>query len=226
MHRSYFKICVAGMVAAWFAHETAKAQALHFGIKGGVPLTDAVDASYGNRGAAKRYTLGPSIEIGLRSSFGVEVSGLYRRTGYNTSENFFGQTLLRRVSANSWEFPFLAKYYLSPWFASRRPYVSGGYSLRYVSHVQEFVHSFGRDFLTGEPFDRTYTLNGRFLLRDNPGHGATVGGGILFTTGQFRIAAEIRYTRWHGFAFSEIGSRGFFVQSAQNQVDFLLTLSF
>src|SRR6059036_887341 len=135
MHRVNLNIFLAGMIVAWIvlARETAKAQALHFGIKGGVPLTDALNTSYGNRAAAKRNIVGPSIEIGLPSSFGVEVSGLYRRTGYNTSEDFIGQTMLRRVRANSWEFPFLVKYYLCPWFASRRPYVCGGYSLRYVS---------------------------------------------------------------------------------------------
>jgi hypothetical protein len=229
MHRSDFTICVAGMLAAWvlFARETAQAQALSFGIKGGVPLTDAVDASYGNRAAAKRYTLGPSIEIVLPFSFGLEVSGLYRRTGYNTSTGYLGQTSLRRVRANSWEFPFLVKYYLPPRSASMRPYVSGGYSLRNLSHVQEFVHEFGRDYLTGEPFDKTYIRNGSYLLIDNPTHGATLGGGMLFRNRRLRIAPEIRYTRWSGYAtFLEAGPRGYFVLSAANQWDLLLSLTF
>src|SRR5438093_10395488 len=116
MHRSVFEIHIVGVLAAWVmcTPGTAQAQALSFGIKGGVPLTDVVDTSFGNRPAAKRYTLGPTIEIGLPFSFAVEVSMLYRRTGYNTdSTDSLGlEHVLRRIRGNAWEFAFLVNYYL------------------------------------------------------------------------------------------------------------------
>lgn len=62
---------------------------------------------------------GPTVELLLPHSVGVEVDALYRRVGPD------------RARANSVEVPFLLKRYLhwSGW--QWRPYVSGGYSLRY-----------------------------------------------------------------------------------------------
>jgi hypothetical protein len=63
-------------------------------------------------------------------------------------------------------------------------------------------------------------------LRDNPTHGIAAAGGLRLNFGALHIAPEIRYTRWIGRPFDEQGSQGFFVQSARNQVDFLIGVRF
>ena len=120
----------------------------------------------------------------------------------------------------------MAKYYLRRRALPVRPFVSGGYVVRSLSGIQGAARSFGSDLASGAPFDRTIPLNTSFLLRDNPTHGLAAAGGLQLRAGPLRLAPEFRYTRWTGRAFDEQGSRGFFVQSLQNQVDLLVGLSF
>ena len=207
------------------AAEGTRAQRLSFGVKGGVPLTDAVEGSFGNRSEARRYTVGPTVEVGLPFSLAVEFSALYKRTGYSTADSFFGETDIVQVRANSWEFPMLAKYYLARRL-SIRPFVEGGYVLRRLSGVEGSVHSFGQNIVTGAPFDTTRPLNTAFLLRDDPTHGFAGGGGLRFGAGRLRVAPEFRYTRWTGRGFDEQGSRGFLVQSVENQAEILVGVTF
>ncbi len=217
----------AGALAALFFFFTQHlpAQSLSFGVKAGVPATDAIQGSFGNHAEAPRYTVGPMLELGLPFSFGVEVDALYRRTGYSTSNEAFGITNLTRVRANSWEFPILLKYYL-PGVPLLRPYVSGGYVGRRLFSVSGQSHTFGRDPVTGAVIDQTLKLDTSFLVRDNPTHGVAIGGGVRLRLGPLKLAPEVRYTYWTGRPFDEFGLRGFFVQSPENQVDFLVGLTF
>jgi hypothetical protein len=150
----------------------------------------------------------------------VELSALYRRTGYSTSDTNLGITFLTQVRANSWEFPLLGKFYLPGHFLPVRPFVEAGYVARSLSGVKGVVQGFGTGMIASSP------LNTRELLGDNPTHGFALGGGLQLRVGKLRIAPEIRYTRWTGRAFDTQGSRRFFVQSLQNQADFLLGLRF
>ena len=66
------------------------AQSLSFGVKGGVPLTDAFSTSRGDRvsyaSVTHRYTVGPTAEIGLPLyGLSLEMDALYRRIGWNGS---------------------------------------------------------------------------------------------------------------------------------------------
>ncbi len=197
------------------------AQSFSAGVKGGALLTDPVEGSFGVRSEAKRYTVGPMVEIGLPFGLALEVDALYKRTGYSATSSAFGITTSTQVRANSWEFPILAKYYFS-----RRLYVSGGYVVRSLSGVEATTHEFGVNPATGAPVDSTFRPETAFLLRENPTHGIAVAGGLRLNVGLARIAPEIRYTRWTSPAFDEQGSRGFFVRSTQNQLEFLVGLTF
>jgi hypothetical protein len=181
-----------------FSSRNLPAQALSVGVKGGVPLTDAVEGSFGNRSEAR----------------------------YSTIDTAFGITSITRVRANSWEFPLLVKYYLPSLGVSLRPFVEAGYVVRHLTGVEASAHTFGRDTIAGIPINQTIPLNTSFLVRDDPTHGFAAGGGVRLRFGRLRIAPEVRYTRWTGRGFEEQGSRGFFVQSVQNQADFLVGLSF
>jgi hypothetical protein len=208
-----------------FTAGPATAQLFSVGLKGGIPLTDAVDGSYGVQSKMKRYVVGPMVEIKLPFSFALEADALYRRTGYNSTFSGLQSTGMEQLRANSWEFPLLAKYYFTP-RAPLRLYVSGGYVARRLSGIDAVIHSFGTDVGTGLPFDITYNPVTTYLLQDNPTHGVAIGGGARLHAGFLRISPEIRYTHWGGAPFNTQGSRGYFVTSTENQLDVLIGLSF
>jgi hypothetical protein len=203
-----------------FLPSAARAQSLSVGVKGGVPLTDAFDGSFGVRSEAKRYTVGPTIELGLPLSLAVEVSALYRRTGYSASDTNAGSAFLTQVRANAWEFPILGKLYLPGDFLPVRPFVEAGYVARTFTGVSAVASSLGPGVITLTP------LNTSALLGENPTHGIALGGGLRLKAGGLKISPEIRYTRWTGRPFETRGSRGFFVQPVENQADFFLGLRF
>jgi hypothetical protein len=203
-----------------------QAQPLSFGVKAGVPFNDAVEGSFGLHSEERRYTIGPTVELRLPFSFAAEVSALYKRTGYSTTDSAFGVTTNTRVRANSWEFPILLKYYVPGSELPLKPFIEGGYVVRRLFGVDGVASSFGVDSIAGISVNNTLTLNNSFLTRDNPTSGVTAGGGLRISLGPLRLSPEVRYTRWIGRAFDEQGSRGFFVQSQQNQAEFLLGVSF
>ncbi len=215
-----------GVLALVLINSELHAQSVSFGVKGGVPLTSAVESN-GRVPGAKRYTVGPMIEIALPFSFAFEGDALYRRTGYNVISGDLGTTTDTHLRANSWEFPLLAKYYFGPRRVPVRFYAAGGYVLRHVSGFDISIHSYGTDFLTGRPFDSTFhTGSTQDYVRDNPANGFVAGGGARFHIGHFAVAPEVRYTRWVGVTFNQFGSHGFFVQSLQNQADVLVGITF
>jgi hypothetical protein len=125
------------------------AQSFSFGVKGGVPLTAVVEGN--GPPAAKRYIVGPMIEVGLPFSFAFEANALYRRTGYEAIAGDFGASVSTRLRTNSWEFPLLAKYYFRPRIVPAKFFATGGYVIRYMSGFDISIHSYGTDPQTGEP---------------------------------------------------------------------------
>src|SRR5260370_8004965 len=105
-------IRVAGFVvlALVLINSGLHAQSVSFGVIGGVPLTSAVESN-GPAPGAKRYTVGPMIEIALPFSFAFEADVLYRRTGYDVIAAGLGTVSNTRLPPNSCEFPLLANNY-------------------------------------------------------------------------------------------------------------------
>ena len=200
-------------------------QPVSFGIKGGVPLTNAVGGNFGGGSEASRYTGGLMLELRLPASFAFEANGLYKRTGYRASQTDRSITSAGQVRANSWEFPLLVKYYL-PFAPAVRPFVDGGYVLRRLTGVKGHVHVFGTSPDMGIPIDVTFPMSASTVLHEDPTHGIAAGAGLRLGAGPFHLSPEVRYTRWVGRPFDEQGPRGFFLQSSQNQVELLVGLSF
>ena len=204
------------------------------GVKGGIPLTDALvtssrflsidqlrpsDIFFSN---TKRYTVGPSVELGLPRRLAVEFDALYKRLDYNgmvvasVGPNQFGTRIQTIGTANSWEFPLLLKARS----AGRQLKIFGdlGVSFHRVSasaQVTNFVFSTGTTTITktGSPAE----------LRDPFNAGFVLGGGLEFRVPFLRISPEVRYTHWGSKNFQE--SNGL-LRTNWNQADFLLGITF
>jgi hypothetical protein len=152
------------------ATQGALAQPVSFGLKGGVPLADAVGGNFGGSSEARQYTVGLMVELRLPASFAFEADGLYKRTGYRASQSDSGVTIIGRVRALSWEFPLLLRYYL-PLAPLARPFVGGGYVIRHLSGVKGSAHITGTTS-GGTRIDTTLSVPASTVIRKDPTHGS------------------------------------------------------
>lgn len=195
----------------------ASAQAVSIGVKGGVPLTDALD----NRDESRPYTIGPSIEIRLPAGFAIEAGALYRRIGNTTSfalrQNLLPTSLIaisfliNRQRGNSWEFPLLGKYYFRPRATAWQPFIATGYAFRGI-----WFHDDGNETNT-DPSGVSHTFTFHNDYRSSLGIGVVAAAGIRLHLGHFAILPEFRYTRWGGSDNNQI---------RKNEAGFLLGVNF
>jgi opacity protein-like surface antigen len=198
------------------AASAASSQPLSVGLKGGVPLADALKVTDGTRYFSDKapYVIGPAFEVRLPLILAVEADVLYRRLQYGSAAGQAPASASSRTSGQAWEFPLLAKYR----FPGRlvRPYVSAGLSFRRLARFEQ------RTTVAGTPgsverSDEPQELTKRFTL------GPTLGAGLELRVPFVRISSEIRYTRWSASSFK--AAPGGLV-SQLNQADFLLGIAF
>ena len=174
-----------------------------FGIKGGVPLTDAfsdhtitgVDTITRTFSDSKNYVIGPMVELNLPFGFSAEADALYRPLNLGTDLRVVPQPSRRSVTdINSWEFPILGKYHFlhTPVV---KPYVEAGPIFRHVGS------------------QGSYLSNSGFAL----------GGGIDLKLLLVRITPEIRFSRWGSDATIP---NVIAAPSQLNQGEFLIGISF
>ena len=214
----WFLYGVKVLLFASFFAAIGFAQSFSFGVKIGARLTDDLPTNAVHPiSESRHYTVGPILEFRLWRGIGVEVDALYKRLGQSELFNdFYGDIFWRRDRSNSWEFPILAKYR----FLRRHPspYVSGGYAFRRIKGSgisQAFCCVPSNPTLTVSPYS-TYYRNSSGLI---------VGGGVEFKVRLVRVSPEFRYTRWSNKAFSTYGPYGSYAESAQNQAEVLLGIT-
>ena len=100
------------------------------------------------------------------------------------------------------------------------PYMELGYAAR---RTNGSIHSTGETINLNTGARQTFSF-------DRPwpslvSHGLVAGGGAEFSMGAFRIAPEVRYTRWNQDIINREGSQGFFVNSGVNQGQILVGFS-
>jgi len=190
------------LLASSFTTAFAAEHIFSFGIKGGVPLTDAftdattrgVDVITHTFSNTKNYVIGPTVELSLPFGFAVEADALYRPLNLTTDITVVPQPLAHySPNINSWEFPILGKYHFlhTPIV---KPYVEAGPIFRHVGSQASYLSN----------------------------SGFAIGGGVDFKLLLVRITPELRYSRWGGDAAST-----FFVPPSQlNQAEFLIGISF
>lgn len=155
----------------------------------------------------KGYVLGPMFELRLPFGFGFEVDALYRHGAFRLPEiNGFAWN----GSANSWQFPLLAKYYFPT--GAIRPYVDAGFALDKLTGVSEgVVQSFGNVAYPARAGSRV-------------GKGLVLGIGLDVHAAVLHFAPELRFTRWGGSQYQDQYYDR--VRASRNQTQFLLGISF
>jgi hypothetical protein len=158
------------------------------------------------------------LEIGLPFGLGVEVDALYQRVGYRTAVGNFAGSYAARERANSWEVPVLLKYRLPARII--HPYVAGGIAPRTINGSVD-SSSVSINLMNGqETFSTAHAgTNWTNSL------GIVAGGGVQLGVGAFRLSPEVRYTYWNSTPINVSGPQGYGFQSAQNQVDVLVGIS-
>jgi hypothetical protein len=187
------------------------AQPVSFGIKAGVPLTDAFDIATGDRpfrSVEQRYTIGPMIQLNLPLGFGIEANALYKRIGYDATF----PTYNARARTNSWEFPILFKYGSSSGIL--RPYGGIGPNFNSIGEISEFASNITGGGSVGSRVGNTFVDLFRI--------GLVVSSGIQIRTPVIRVSPEIRFTRWGEESLDPLALLGL----RQNQVEFLVGLHF
>ena len=180
---------------------------LSFGVKGGVPFTDAFNtATSGNFQYvthANRYTVGPTFDINLAFGLGIEADLLYRRLSYSGT----GSALQTSTTGNAWDVPLLLKWRTSP--GPIRPYLSAGPTFRGLTNLNQRIVAF-----TTSETDKPLELRDRFNT------GVTLGAGLQLLG---HLSPELRYTRWGWANFKDVS--GLF-KSNPDQFEFLVGLTF
>lgn len=114
------------------------AQLLNFGVKGGLPLNDAIKAAGTFKASSSNWTVGPVAEVNLPFGFGLEANAMYRKVGYEATVPY---------SASAWSFPLLAKYKFPGSLA--RMYVAGGFNFRTITDIPSLWDSTSKGFVVG-----------------------------------------------------------------------------
>ncbi|HEX8984867.1 MAG TPA: outer membrane beta-barrel protein [Bryobacteraceae bacterium] len=186
---------------------------LSFGIKGGVPFTDAFhSATSGNLSYVTSnhfWTVGPELDINLPLGLGIETGVMYRRVSFESTQQFSDTLVHSATNADTWEFPLLLKLKLAP--GPLRPYISAGPTFRGITNIKQVVNFFN-PASTPAPSQPGY--------RNRFNTGFTVAGGVQIL---HHISPEIRYTRWGWNTFQDTSG---LLKANPDQLSFLVGITF
>jgi opacity protein-like surface antigen len=196
-----------------FASWSVWGQPISIGVKGGLPITDALETVQGFNSPFSstyvannhRYLVGGTVQLNLPARFSIEVDVLYRRLGYQQSTltpvPLIAPSTTVSTTANSWEFPVLGKLALLP--GPIRPFVDAGANFRLAkTDFPPGLLELGHDFTAG----------------------LTFGGGVEFKLGRMRFSPEFRYTHWGTENFSDPVNS--LLHTNLNQGDFIVGITF
>jgi hypothetical protein len=206
---------------------SAFSQPLTFGVKGGVPLTDLLSTPGfpsglqpgpgftppGATSTTNPYIVGATVEVRLPRNFSVEFDALFRHFSYQWGFFSIANSSEGTATSNAWELPLLLKYKLHGRFL--RPYIDGGVAWDLLQGFSATTIYYG---FAPPPVTTHASDAGAF---GDTTAGLVIGGGVDIHTFFLHISPEVRYTRWTSQNLAEA-----FVASNQNQVEFLLGVTF
>ena len=193
-----------------FLAACACAQPVGFGIKAGVPLSNALRTVRTQQLSTldtSRYIVGPMVELRLPFGLAVEADALY--TGFEgVAGGGIALAGTESISGSQWQFPIVAKYKLGG-VPLIRPYVEGGVAFSRLVDVKNTVL-------------RVANGPGVSVATDRGTRGLVLGAGAEIRALFLRISPEVRYIRWGDDAFSS----NQILRFNQNQAQFLVGFSF
>jgi opacity protein-like surface antigen len=205
----------------------AFSQLFSYGVKGGVPLTDFVNAASGTNAAGfidfathtNRYIIGATGELHLPFGLSVEADVLYRHLNYQESAMGVDTLTSSRTSGNAWEFPILGKYRFMR-TKLFHPYVDAGVSFDTLQGLSQTVTN---TLFAGNNSTTTTSSGSPSQLKNSTTRGFVFGGGLDIKFLVVHIQPEIRYTRWGAEHFFDPSG---LLHSNENQGEFLLGVTF
>jgi hypothetical protein len=143
-----------------------------FGVKGGVPFTDVLEAAgvinapITSFQRSSDYLIGPVAELRIPFGFAIEVDGIYRGAEYHLTTNDITTT----IGAHSWEIPYLAKFRFP--IPLLKPFISGGGAYRTFTDL---------------PSNLVTPTHNAFVLA----------GGVELRISRLRLSGEGRWLHWN-----------------------------
>ncbi|MEO8371505.1 MAG: outer membrane beta-barrel protein [Candidatus Solibacter sp.] len=209
--------------ALFLTAAAAFSQPISFGVKGGMPMTDFIDAASSGKFTAStvtnRYIVGPTVELRLPFGLGVEADVLYRHFNYRsagiTAIGANAASIVTDTSSGAWEFPLLAKYRFKGKLV--RPFIDAGVSWDKISGVTQAVKTIVNNVTSSS------TTSNPFELQDGVTRGFVLGAGIDLKVLVIHISPEVRFTRWGAKHFIDPAG---LINSKQNQAEFLVGFTF
>ena len=206
----------------FFSAATAFSQPFSYGVKGGMPMTDFVDAvraqNINASTTTNRYIVGITGEARLPFGLGVEMDILYRHFRYSSSSgvgNLTSNLTTIDTTSGAWEFPILAKYRFKGKIV--HPFVDGGVAWDKLSGLTQAVTSVVASVA------KTTSTSSPAELANGTTRGYVLGAGVDVKALVIHITPEVRFTRWGAQHF--IDPTGI-INSKQNQAEFLVGFTF
>ena len=200
----------------------AFSQPFSFGVKGGMPMTDFLNAArtqnFTSSTTTNRYIAGLTAELRLPFGLGVEADVLYRHFRYSSSGvvgSIASNVTNMDTSAGAWEFPLLAKYRFKG--KAVRPFVDAGVAWDKLSGLTQTVKS------VVASVTKSTTTSTPSELSNDVSRGFVMGGGVDLKILLIHISPEVRFTRWGAKHF--IDPNGL-LNSKLNQAEFLVGITF
>jgi len=200
-------------------------QSFSFGVKGGVPLGEALSDNGDARDliGTERWTIGPTVELSLPLNLSIGVDALYRRfsSAFLSAE---AVTYFNNAKIGHWEFPVYAKYRFGGHVV--RPYVEAGFAFD-NARTSGTSGCTGGEFAPGEPICGSAPASSTYSS-SQWGVGVMVGGGVEIKAAFLKIAPEVRYTRWQKGVFSDLSvlNSPIVATSQPNQAEVLVGIRF
>jgi hypothetical protein len=188
--------------AAIAASSTAAWAEIEIGIRAGVPLTDAFDATQsavrGFENVPKRYTVGPTLQVNLPFSLALTIDVLYKRLAYEQTEAGGATTT---QTANMFELPVMLRYKFGE--GNLKPFISGGPTFNKITAGA--------------------VRNPVQFVKSNTA-GVVLGTGVEVGALVFKLTPELRYTRRGAESFRD--AVGGLLKSNKDQIEFLVGFTF
>lgn len=197
-------------------------QSFSFGVKGGVPLGEALSGNGDARDliGTQRWTIGPTVELSLPLNLSVGVDALYRRFS-SAFVSSGAVTYFNNANIGHLEFPVYAKYRFGGHVV--RPYVEAGFAFDYAQSSGTSGCT-GGEAGPGEPLCGSAPASSTYSS-SQWGVAETVGGGVEIKAAFLKIAPEVRYTRWQKGVFANF-SGSLTTTSHPNQAEVLVGIRF